>query len=68
MLGGAEFEERSFVAKGAPLDDGQKRTGEGDALSQSRIAKSRSFAAFRMTDLFYWRMRERCSPTRNVRL
>ena len=40
-----EVEERSLVAKGAPLDDGQERGGDGATLRQSRIVKSRSFAA-----------------------
>ena len=46
------IEERSFVAKGAPLDDGQKRVGDGKTLRQSRIVKSRSFVALRMTGAF----------------
>jgi hypothetical protein len=46
------IEERSFVAKGAPLDDGQKRVGDGKTLRQSRIVKSRSLAALRMTGAF----------------
>jgi hypothetical protein len=29
LLADAEIEERSFVAKSAPLDDGQKRRGGG---------------------------------------
>jgi len=29
LLADGEIEERSFVAKGAPLDDGQKRRGGG---------------------------------------
>jgi hypothetical protein len=43
------IEERSFVAKGAPLDDGQKRVGDGKTLRQSRIVKSRSPLRFGMT-------------------
>ena len=35
-----EIEERSFVAKGAPLDDGQKRIGDGETLRQSRVVKA----------------------------
>jgi hypothetical protein len=31
------IEERSFVAKGAPLDDGEKRFAEWDKSRQSRI-------------------------------
>jgi hypothetical protein len=33
------FEERSFVAKGAPLDDGQRRVGTGEDFGvRSRTA------------------------------
>jgi hypothetical protein len=31
------IEERPFVAKGAPLDDGEKRFAEWDKSRQSRI-------------------------------
>jgi hypothetical protein len=47
--GAVEIEERSFVAKGAPLVDGQKRIRDGDTCKPSRIVRSRSFAALRMT-------------------
>jgi len=40
-----EIEERSFVAKGAPLDDGQERIGDGETLRQSRVVKGSAFVA-----------------------
>jgi len=41
-LGGVGIEERSFVAKGAPLDDGQKRLDAWTGRLEKRIVSGRT--------------------------